>query len=54
MLYVGQSSVSYVSGENRPRIFGSVLYEEYGGDAIKLNMFTADIGKEYRDTLVYQ
>lgn len=54
MLYIGQSSVSYLNDDkNRPRIFGSVLYEEYGSDEIRLNMFIADIGKEYRDTLVY-
>ena len=53
MFYIGQSSVSYVSGENRPRIFGSVLFEENGSDAIKLNMFTADIGEQYKEKMVY-
>ena len=41
MMHVFQSYVS-LSGP-KPRIFGAVLYDEFGNDDIKLNMFSADL-----------
>ena len=56
--HVGPSFV-----DDNDRIFGSVIYEEYGSDEIKLNMFSAmiltkqsenDGGEEERTLLYYQ
>ena len=40
MIHVFKSYITSVPGE-KPRLFGSVLYDEFGNDDIKLNMFSA-------------
>ena len=50
MIHVFSSHISML--DDNPRLFGAILYDEFGNDDIKLNMFSAnftDIDEEFDD-----
>ena len=43
MIHVFSSHIINVVETNKLRLFGSILYDEFGNDDIKLNLFSAYI-----------
>ena len=51
MWHVEPSIVSEVDNSEKLKLFGAVLFEEYGNDEVRLNMWSAIIEEEEDESL---